>query len=145
MEKLSASLEDYLEAIYHIIDESQVARSKDIADRLGVARPSVTGALKVLSEKGLVNYKPYGFVTLTDKGMKRATVICNKHKVIESFFVDILDVDVVTAERVACEVEHSVGPKIVSRLASLAEFVKSNDDGIFFEKFKKFHEKNIQS
>lgn len=123
-----------------------MARSKDIADRLGVARPSVTGALKVLSEKGLVNYKPYGFVTLTDKGMKRATIVCNKHRVIESFFVDILNVDAEVAERVACEVEHSVGPTIVSRLASLVEFVKSNDnDGMFSEKFREFHDKNIQN
>ena len=50
-EKLSASLEDYLEAIYHLTARQDVARSKDIADSMGVTRASVTGALRALSEK----------------------------------------------------------------------------------------------
>ena len=49
---LSASLEDYIEAIYHIIEEKLVARSKEIAARLGVSRASVTEALRALSKKG---------------------------------------------------------------------------------------------
>ena len=69
---LSASLEDYLEAIFHLSAQSKVARSKDIAELLEVSRSSVTGALKTLSEKGLVNYKPYGFITLTDIGRAEA-------------------------------------------------------------------------
>ena len=50
---LSASLEDYLEAILNIAGESNTARSKDIAESLGVAKSSVTGALKGLAKKGL--------------------------------------------------------------------------------------------
>jgi len=49
---LSSSLEDYLEAIYNLTVESNIARSKDIAESLGVSRASVTGALRVLKEKG---------------------------------------------------------------------------------------------
>ncbi|HEV58563.1 MAG TPA: MarR family transcriptional regulator, partial [Phycisphaerales bacterium] len=55
---LTASLEDYLEAIFHLENKDKVARSKDIAGALGVARPSVTGALRTLAGKGLVNYEP---------------------------------------------------------------------------------------
>ena len=55
MEKLSASLEDYLEVIYNLSKQSRVARSKDIAEALGVSRASVTGALRTLTEKNLVN------------------------------------------------------------------------------------------
>ena len=61
---LSASLEDYLEAILHLVTEKQVARSRDIAKRLRVNRSSVTGALQALAKKGLVNYEPYEAVTL---------------------------------------------------------------------------------
>ncbi|MFA6176565.1 MAG: metal-dependent transcriptional regulator, partial [Phycisphaerae bacterium] len=59
--KLSASSEDYLEAIYNLVSLHKVARSKDIAESLGVSRASVTGAIKLLSDKGLVDYKPYGY------------------------------------------------------------------------------------
>ena len=46
---LSSSLEDYLEAIYQIVEQSRVARVRDIAARLGVQKPSVTGALRSLA------------------------------------------------------------------------------------------------
>ena len=65
-DNLSASLEDYLEAILNLTSESNVARSKDIAKLLSVSRSSVTGALRVLKKKGLANYKPYDYVTLTN-------------------------------------------------------------------------------
>ena len=65
---LSSSLEDYLEAIFNLLKESNIARSKDIAESLGVSRASVTGALRVLKEKGLANYKPYDYITLTETG-----------------------------------------------------------------------------
>ncbi len=70
--ELSESLEDYLEAIYHLVAEKQVARSRDIATRLRVGRSSVTGALQALSEKGLVNYEPYEAITLTRGGRAAA-------------------------------------------------------------------------
>ena len=50
---LSASMEDYLEAIFHIVSEKQAARAKDIAKRLKVNNSSVTGALRSLAEKGV--------------------------------------------------------------------------------------------
>ena len=69
--ELSASLEDYVEAIFNLVGESKVARCKDIAQSLGVSRSSVTGALRLLKDKGLANYEPYGYVTLTDDGQRK--------------------------------------------------------------------------
>jgi DtxR family Mn-dependent transcriptional regulator len=66
---LSASLEDYLEAIYNLAEAKKVARSRDIAEALGVSRASVTGALRALKEKGLIEHEPYGYVTLTEAGI----------------------------------------------------------------------------
>lgn len=126
-EKLSSSLEDYLEVIFNVLANTEVARSKDIADALGVAKPSVTGALKTLSGKGLVNYTPYGYVTLTEKGRKQAAVIAGKHSIIKSFFVDALGIERVIAETAACKVEHSLGPEIISKLSKFIEFVNTKD------------------
>jgi DtxR family Mn-dependent transcriptional regulator len=124
---LSASLEDYLEAILNLSSENNVARSKDIAVLLEVSRSSVTGALKVLGEKGLVNYKPYGFITLTDTGRKQAEKVARKHEIIRSFFIDVLGVDAGTASKAACEAEHAFGSQIVKRLLSFIEFVTQNN------------------
>ena len=71
-EELSASIEDYLEAIGHLEKQNRVARVKDIAERLNVQMPSVTGALKVLRGKGLVNYERNSYITLTEDGLKVA-------------------------------------------------------------------------
>jgi len=72
---LSASLEDYLEAIWHVEAAKGAARAKDIADRLGVNASSVTAALQTLAERGLVNYAPYDIVTLTAAGRPAAVSV----------------------------------------------------------------------
>ena len=113
---LSASQEDYLEAILNVADITGVARSTDIAVALGVAKPSVTGALKLLAKRGLVNYKPYGCVTFTQKGVSQAGRVAQRHEIIKSFFADILGVDEAIAQKAACKAEHLLGPVIISRM-----------------------------
>jgi DtxR family Mn-dependent transcriptional regulator len=142
--KLSASLEDYLEAILNLSADSKVARSKDIADALDVSRSSVTGALRTLAEKQLVNYKPYGFITLTDPGRALAEKVARRHDIIKSFFVNVLGVDQTTASQAACKAEHALGPKIVARLLHFIEFATANNrNGLDFAKeFTQFCEAN---
>ncbi len=128
--QLSASLEDYLEAILNLADDSQGARSKDIAETLGVARPSVTGALKVLRERGLANYEPYGCITLTESGRTAAEEVARKHNILSSFFVSVLGVEEEAAQKAACKAEHALGPEIIGRLLSFIEYVTaSNQNG----------------
>lgn len=118
---LSASLEDYLEAIFNLAGEPKVARSRDIAAVLGVSKASVTGALRLLKEKGLVNYKPYNYVTLTETGRSAAVEVVRKHNILKSFFVDVLGIDKDTAQRAACKAEHALGPKVISRIRHVME------------------------
>ncbi|UCG46452.1 MAG: metal-dependent transcriptional regulator [Phycisphaerales bacterium] len=127
---LSASLEDYLEAIFNISAESGSVRSKDIARSLGVSMPSVTGALRLLKQKELANYRPYGCVSLTGSGRAAAARIARKHGVLKAFFVDVLGVDKDLAQKAACKAEHSLGPEIITRLLYFIEFVTtSGSDG----------------
>ena len=128
-EKLSASLEDYLESIYHLTKGQDVARSKDIADAMRVSRASVTGALRILSDKGLVHYKPYGYTTLTEKGDDVASRIVRRHEVLTRFFDTILGARTETAEAAACRAEHTLGPEITARLTAFIEFVSQQGSG----------------
>lgn len=129
-DSLSASLEDYLEAIFNLAGESKVARSKDIAELLGVSKSSVTGALRVLKEKGLANYKPYGFVTLTEDGQAAATEVVKKHNVLKSFFINVLGVEKDIAQQAACAAEHKLGQEVIARLLCFIEFMtRSSESG----------------
>lgn len=121
---LSASLEDYLEAIFHIATEKQVARSKDIAGRLGVNNSSVTGALRALAERGLVNYAPYDLITLTEEGKAAAEDVVRRHEALRDFFVKVLSVDAVTAEESACKMEHVIPSALIERFIEFVEFVE---------------------
>ena len=142
---LSASLEDYLEAIFNIARRSKVARSKDIAQTLGVSRASVTGALRMLKDKGLANYKPYGYVTLTETGQAAAAEVDNKHDVLKSFFIKILGVEPDIAQKAACKAEHALGPNIIARLLHFSEFAsESNKNGFnLANEFQRFCRKKI--
>lgn len=120
---LSESLGDYLETIYHLIQDKNVARVKDIAARMQVHMSSVTGALKALAEKKLVNYNPYSFVTLTPLGKRTAQEIVKRHEILARFFTDVLGIDDAAAERNACHMEHTIGPKAFKRLVKFIEFV----------------------
>ena len=146
-DNLSASLEDYLEAILNLASESNFARSKDIAKLLGVSRSSVTGALRILKKKGLVNYKPYNCVTLTESGRAAAAEIARKHNILKSFFVNVLGVETDIAQQTACKAEHTLGPEIIERLLCFIEFVtQSSKNGCdLADEFQKFCNKKNQN
>ncbi len=122
---LSASLENYLETIFILIREYAVARSKDIAERLKVQRSSVTGALQTLKERGLINYEPYGYVTLTETGSAAASKVLRRHEVLRDFFVNVLSIEREEADEAACRMEHGISKNIVNRLLDFAEFVET--------------------
>lgn len=121
-EELSASLEDYLEVIYHIVKEKQASKAKDIAEKLKVNNSSVTGALRSLSKKGYINYAPYDIITLTSKGKKKATDIIKRHNALLNFFENVLHVKRKEAEEVACKMEHSLSKNILQKLIKYIEF-----------------------
>jgi len=105
---LSESLEDYLETILDLQTNKTVARSKDIAERLDIKRGSVTGMLKKLAVRKLINYEPYGYVTLTPEGEKIAKKIEYRHSVLKDFLHRILEVDEERADETACRMEHAM-------------------------------------
>lgn len=115
---LSASQEDYLEAILQLERASRVARVSEIAGQLGVSQPSVTGALKSLSARRLVTHAPYGHVTLTAEGTRIALEVERRHLAIKDFLVEVLDIPDELAENTACKLEH------VLEADTLAYFVR---------------------
>jgi len=117
-------MEDYLEAIYHLEQERRIARVRDIANRLGVKMSSVSSALKSLGSRGLISYDPHQFITLTDRGIRKAKEIVRKHEVLNRFLVRILQVDPAVAEDNACRIEHHLDPQVIDKLIGFVEFME---------------------
>ena len=111
-DELTSSLEDYLETIYLIISEKEVVRPKDIAKRLNVSNASVTGALKTLSDKGMINYAPYDAITLTNEGRMAAMDVLRRHELLHDFFTNVLGVSKEEADKAACAMEHGISPEV---------------------------------
>ncbi len=118
--QLTAALEDYLEAIFNLCRFDSAARSRDIAESLGVHKSTVTAALKSLAQLNLINYAPYEAVTLTPGGKRRAEDVVRRHAALKDFFINVLKVDDELAERAACGMEHALPREIVTKLSAFA-------------------------
>jgi DtxR family Mn-dependent transcriptional regulator len=128
--QLSASLEDYLEAIYHIVQDKRAARAKDIVERLGVHNSSVTQALRSLSDKGLVNYAPYDLITLTEDGQQAAVGVVERHQALRWFLQEVLGLDAAQAEDDACKLEHATSQTVLERLRLLMDYRNQHPDDV---------------
>jgi len=123
-EKLPPRLEDYLETIYLLEIENGVARVKEIASKRGVRMPTVSDVLRRLSERGFVDYEPYGTVKITSKGKKYAERLLEKHRILEEFMREILKLPDNLAETEGCLLEHHLSDNTVERIGKLTRFLK---------------------
>lgn len=161
---LTATMEDYLEAIYNLSKEKRAVRVKDIAKKIGVKMPSVTSMLRTLGERGMIDYEKYEYLEITTKGLDIAKEIDRRHQTLKKFLTDILKIDKYQADEDACKMEHAVSATTIDRIVYFMEFVRScprggegwldlfdkyrkagKKDGECLEKMKKFaHEYNIK-
>lgn len=121
---LSPEMEDYLETIAALFRTHGEARVTDIAERLSVSKAGVSQALRTLSEKQLVHYRPYVSPTLTDDGLRIAERVQRRHDVMKQFLIRVLLLDPVQAETNACRLEHAVDKEVLESLAQFMDFVQ---------------------
>ena len=126
--QLSESLEDYLEAIAELIAVEGHAHTKDIAAKLAVKMPSVTGALRQLEKLNYIIYNTHYPVVLTSEGKAVADEVMRRHRVLKSFFSDILGLPLETASETACRIEHVVDENAIRRFVLFTEAIGSRDD-----------------
>lgn len=112
---VTASLEDYLEAIYFLNNDEGV-RVTDIATELSISKPSVNRAINTLKSQGLVTHEHYGSLFLTEEGLDIAKKIAKRHFMLKKFLTQILEVDEKTAEEEACLIEHCLSADTVEKL-----------------------------
>ncbi|MCR5221689.1 MAG: metal-dependent transcriptional regulator [Lachnospiraceae bacterium] len=112
---LQESGEMYLETIYVLSQESNEVRAIDVGAQLGYSKPSVSRALGLLKEEGLVRKSAEGFICLTKAGEILAERIYERHSLLTKLLIDI-GVDEQTASEDACRVEHYISEKTFEAL-----------------------------
>ena len=108
------SEEMYLESIY-VLSKSGEVRSIDVANKLGYAKSSVTVGMKNLLDKGYIEYNDNKSLKLTDKGLKEALRVYERHLVLEALLVH-LGVNEEMAEENGCKIEHVISDELLDVL-----------------------------
>ena len=118
---IKESAENYLESILVIKSDKGHVRSIDIANDLGVSKPSVSVAMKNFREEGYITVDPDGFIDLTDKGLTIAKRVYERHQIISEALM-ALGVSRKTALDDSCKIEHVISEESFSKIK---EFLNS--------------------
>ena len=127
MKKLTASLEDYLEIICNSEVSEEKIRAVDISRRLDISRASVAEALKKLADNGYINYNRYETISLTDLGKEIAQKVVSKHKVLQKFFEEILELSRDEASENACKIEHVITDNAFKKISQFVDKRKNEN------------------
>ena len=120
-ELLSATVEEYLETIYNMSMEGEVVIGARLAQKFGVAPPTVTEMLKRLVRDGYIEMDQKRLVTLTEAGNSAAEAVLRRHRLTERFLVDMLNMPWHQVHEEACRLEHFISGAVEARvIASLS-------------------------
>lgn len=125
--RILKSSEDYLETMLMLQKQLGYVRSVDVAEHLGVTKPSVTYATKRLRENGYIEMDKEGLITLTESGLAIAEKMLRRHKSLTGFLIS-LGVDPEVAEEDACKMEHDISDQTFQAICEHARR-HVNDNG----------------
>lgn len=130
MPAYSRAEENYLKAIFAICEKApKGASTTAIAERLETRSSSVTDMVKRLSEKGLVDHRPYYGVKLTEAGREVAITIIRRHRLWESFLVTYLNFKWDEVHELAEQLEHVRSNELTDRLERFMDHPKFDPHG----------------
>lgn len=132
---LTSAMEDYLEMIYRNSLIEDYMRVNTLSELLNVQAPSVTKMVQKLHELGLIHYKKYGIIFLTDNGREIGKYLLERHNVLEAFLRMLASGNSLLIETEL--IEHSVSPATLHNIKIFNEFFVCNPDVVKkFEDFK---------
>ena len=103
----SNSSQDYMKTILILHKQKGSVRSVDVAEDMGVTKPSVCNAMKKLRKNKLIFFDEDGFIHFTEEGRAFAEKVSSKHSLL-SKLLRLIGVDRDTAEKDACLMEHAI-------------------------------------
>jgi len=124
---LTASMEDYLEMIYRLSDESGFTRIHELSDALNVQPPSATKMVQKLAELKLIKYEKYGVIMLEEKGKQLGKALIKRHNIIFDF-LNILGVSETEILTETEKIEHTVSSQTLQCINNFIKFMNENPD-----------------
>ena len=125
------TVQEYVEIIHDIQKRQKVARVKDIAQKRGVSRSSVSTVLNMLKKRKLVVHEQYGLVELTRRGEELGEYLDQRHQIIYDFLENIAEAD-------ACKLEHHISTETVEYLKHFLDFLKKTKKHELLETFQQY-------
>ena len=129
-QKTSVSREDYLKAIWEMLEEGQSPISARLAEELGVTPPAVTAALKRLTRDDLVRVDRTGRIDLSRKGRQFAEHMALRHQLAEMLLTDVIGLSWSKAHDEAERLEHAISPEVEALLLKRFANKKSCPHGV---------------
>lgn len=122
---IAESGENYLETILIIKERNEdgLVRAVDVANELGFSKPSVSRALAMLKERGLIKIAPSGAILFTPDGRALAEHVFERHQLLTVFLKNIANVPADIAEHDACRIEHVISDETMNGIRS---YLKDN-------------------
>lgn len=114
---LSTAVQDYLKALHRLGGAEQLVSPVEIAARLDVRAPSVTGMLKRLAELGFIQYESGKGAKLTQIGLREARRVIRRHRLVELFLHQVLKLDWSEIDAEAEALEHAISPRLEQAIA----------------------------
>ena len=121
--QIRESAEDYLETILRLSKEGGAVRSVDVAAMLGVSKPSVSHAMKLLKEDGYIAMDRYGTIALLEKGMEIANKIYDRHTVLANM-LQSMGVPEEIAKSDACKMEQAFSQESFEKIKEYYAAIK---------------------
>lgn len=113
----STSVEDYLKAVFSLTRAGSPAANSALAQQLGIAPASVTGMVKRLARRGLLEHIPYQGVRLTSEGNRLALRVIRRHRIIETYLTDRLGYTWEEVHDEAERLEHTASDRLIEAMA----------------------------
>lgn len=108
--------ENYLETILMLRQKQGYVRSIDVANKLGVTKPSVSRAMGILKTQGYITVEDNGNIVFTEKGEQKANEIYERHLYITKFLQKTLHISEELAAQDACRMEHIISAETFARI-----------------------------
>ncbi len=126
---ITLSEENYLKAIFHLIDSKNQVTVNEISKFLNIKMPSVNSMMKKFADKNWVIYESYKPLTITKEGKIQAAQVVRKHRLTEMFLVDKMDFGWEEVHEIAEQIEHIKSERFFDKIDELLHYPKVDPHG----------------
>lgn len=126
---ITLSEENYLKAIFHLIDSKNQVTVNEISKFLNIKMPSVNSMMKKFADKNWVIYESYKPLTITKEGKTQAAQVVRKHRLTEMFLVDKMDFGWEEVHEIAEQIEHIKSERFFDKIDELLHYPKVDPHG----------------